>query len=367
MRDFYEVLGVEKDASQSQLKKAYHRLAMKHHPDQNPDDSEAEEKFKEAANAYKVLSDPDQRARYDQFGPEAFESGGGRGFSGVEDIFSAFGDIFGDFGDLFGGRGRGRRARGADLRMDLPLTFAEAVWGTTKEIEVPRREPCATCDGSGAKSGSKPKQCGMCGGRGQVMHSQGFFMIQTTCPTCRGEGSTIDDPCDTCRGQKVVEKVSKLSVNVPAGVDNGLRLRLGGKGETPPGGGQAGNLFVDLRVEEDERFLREEANILTEAPISYLKAALGGEVEIPTLDDECTGTTTVEVKPGTQPGDHVIRRGEGIPRVGRSGRGEHVVQFKVVIPTKLSRKERDLLQELAKESDEETGDGKSGFFSRLKL
>ena len=365
MRDFYEVLGVSNDASSSQLKKAYHRLAMKYHPDQNPDDTEAEEKFKEAANAYAVLSDPDKRARYDRFGMAAFESGGrAGGFGGVDDIFSAFGDMFGDF---FGGGRRGRRqARGADLRIALELTFAEAVWGTTKEMDVPRHVGCETCNGTGAKPGTVAKPCGTCGGRGQVMHSQGFFMIQTTCPDCRGEGSVLTDPCSDCRGRKVVEKTSSLSVTVPPGVDNGQQLRLAGKGETPPGGGVAGHLFVALRVQPDERFIREDDGVLTEVPISYLKAALGGEVEIPTLDEECTATATIEVKPGTQPGDVIVRRGEGIPRINRAGRGDQVVRFQVEIPTKLNRKQRELLQKLAEESGEETGDGKSGFFSRLK-
>ncbi len=364
MRDFYEVLGVAKDASRSQLKKAYHQLAMKYHPDQNPDDPEAEEKFKEAANAYAVLSDPDKRAKYDRFGPEAFEAGGGgAGFGGVEDIFSAFGDIFGDF---FGGGRRRRQPRGSDLRIDIKLSFAEAVWGATREIEVPRRERCETCSGTGAKAGTSPKACNTCGGRGQVMHSQGFFMIQTTCPECRGEGSIIVDPCRECRGRKVIQKTSKLSVSVPAGIDDGQTLRLAGKGEIPPGGGVAGHLFVILRVDPDERFLRQDDSILSEVSISYLKAALGGEVEVPTLDDECKGSTTIEVKAGTQPGDHIIRRGEGIPRIGRSDRGDHVVQFKVEIPTKLNRKERELMRELAQEAGEEVGDGKSGFFSRLK-
>ncbi len=366
MRDFYEVLGVPKDASQNQLKKAYRRLAMEYHPDQNPDDPEAEEKFKEASNAYQVLSNPDMRAKYDRFGPAAFEAGAGAGagFAGVEDIFSAFGDIFGDF---FGGGGRrSRQPRGADLRIDVRLSFAEAVWGATKELKVPRRERCDSCEGTGAKPGTSPTRCRTCGGRGQVMHSQGFFMIQTACPDCRGEGTIIKEPCRVCRGRKVVEKTSNLSVSVPAGVDDGQTLRLAGKGETPPGGGVAGNLFVVLRVAPDERFFREDDTVLTEATISYIMAALGGEVEVPTLDDECQGKASVEVKPGTQPHDIVVRRGEGIPRIGRSGRGDQVVRFKVAIPTKLGRKERELLEELAKESGESVGDGKSGFFSRLK-
>ncbi|MCG8416455.1 MAG: molecular chaperone DnaJ [Proteobacteria bacterium] len=343
------------------MKKAYHRLAMKYHPDQNPNDPEAEEKFKEAANAYAVLSDPDKRARYDRYGHDAFEPGGMS--MGVDDIFSAFSDIFGDF---MGGSRRRRGQRGSDVRVAVELTFAEAVWGTTQEIEIPRHEPCTTCSGSGAKPGTSPKPCSACGGRGQVMHSQGFFMIQTTCPNCRGEGMIIDELCNKCRGRKSIKKFSTLSVSVPPGVDHGQQLRLAGQGEHPPGGGAPGHLFVLLHVQPDERFLREEENVLTDVPISYLRATLGGEVEIPTLDDECQGTAMIDVEPGTQPDTIIVRRGQGIPRVGRSGRGDHVIRFKVEIPTKLSRRERELLRELAEESGEQVGSSKNSFFSRLK-
>ncbi len=348
MRDLYEVLGVPRDASPSQLKKAYRNLAMKFHPDQNPNDPEAEERFKETANAYAVLSDPEKRARYDQFGHDGLRGGAAAGFSGIEDIFSAFGDIFGDFFGTSGGR---RRPRGGDLRVELELSFAEAVWGTTKEVEVRRNLACETCSGSGAKPGTSPKPCGACGGRGQVMHSQGFFMIQTTCPECRGEGTIITDPCRDCRGRGVKAKASNLTVSVPPGVDDGQTLRLAGKGQALPGG-RPGHLFVLLKVRQDERFLREHENILTEVRISYIQAALGCEVEIPTLDDDCTGKTTIKVKPGTQPGDVLVRRGEGVPRLQRPGRGEHVVQFKVEIPRKLNRKQRKLLRELAAEAGE---------------
>jgi molecular chaperone DnaJ len=362
MRDFYEGLGVSRHASDGEIKKADRRLAMENHPDRNPDDPEAEERFKEASNAYKVLSDPDQRSRYDRFGAEGLRSGGGfQGFGGVEDIFSAFGDLFGDF---FGGQRR-RQRRGEDLRYMLKLEFAEAVHGTSKEIDIERREVCTTCNGSRAKPGSNPQRCSTCDGNGQVLHSQGFFMIQTTCPECRGEGVRIVDKCDDCRGNGVVARESTLTVNVPAGVDDGQTLRLAGKGESPPGGGVPGHLYVVLRVEPDERFLREHENVLTEAPISYLVAALGGEVDVPTLDDDCTGTTKVDVKPGTQPGDVVVRRGEGIPRINGRGRGDHVVSFKVDIPSKLGKREEELLRQIAEEVGTEVGD-KRGFFSRIK-
>ncbi len=365
MRDLYEVLGVAREASGADIKRAYRRLAMQYHPDQNPNDPEAEEKFKEASNAYKVLADSEQRARYDRFGFEGLRgTPGGAGFSGMEDIFSAFGDIFGDFFGSAGGRRRA--ARGADLRVDVQLSFAEAVWGVTKEVNVARMEPCEPCEGSGAKPGTRPQPCSTCGGKGQVVHAQGFFMIQSTCPSCRGQGSIVSEPCPTCRGNGAVEKSSTLTVNIPPGVDHAQTLRLAEKGEASPNGGPPGHLYVVLHVEPDERFVREGDNILTEVPISYVQAALGAEVEVPTLEDGCTASTVIEVKPGAQPGDVIMRRGEGVPRVNRRGRGDHAVQLKVTIPTKLSKRERELLRELAEEGGEEHGEEKKSFFGRLK-
>lgn len=367
MRDLYEVLGVDRQASAGDLKKAYYRLAKKYHPDHNPDDKDAEDKFKEAANAYQILSDDDQRARYDRFGFDGIRGatggGGGGGFTNADDIFSAFGDLFGDF---FGGRSSGRRAapRGADLRLDLGLTFPEAVWGTTKEVKVSRQVACGTCNASGAKPGSKPETCATCQGKGQVVHAQGFFMVQTTCPQCRGAGKAIKDPCEDCRGRGTKAESSTLTVTVPAGVDDGQTLRLANKGETAPGG-TAGHLYVVLHVQGDERFKRDGDDILTEMPVSFIKAALGGELEVHTLDDNCNGTATVELKPGTQPGDVLVRRGQGVPRVGESGRGDHVIQFKVEIPKKLSGKQEALLRELAAELGEDVA-GKRGFLGRKK-
>jgi molecular chaperone DnaJ len=354
MRDYYEVLGVARDVSKADLKRAYRRLAMKYHPDQNPDDPQAEERFKEAADAYAVLSDDEKRAIYDRYGHEGLKMGGrASGFGGIEDVFSAFGDVFGDF--FGGGRGRQREVRGNSLRIGLRLSFAEGVWGATKEVEIARNETCATCSGSGAKAGTRPEACGTCGGKGQVLHSQGFFMIQTTCPNCRGEGTIVRDPCADCRGAGTQRKRSKLSISVPAGVETGQTLRLGGKGDPAPGGhgqGRPGDLLVDLNVLADERFVREGADVLTEVPISYLKAALGGEVEVPTLDDECRGTASIKVEPGTQPGDVIVRKGQGVPRVDGRGRGEHVVRFRVEIPKRLSKREKELLRELAEVSGE---------------
>ncbi len=366
MRDLYEVLGVERGATQADLKKAYRKLAQQYHPDKCPDDKAAEEKFKEAANAYQILSDDEQRAMYDRFGFDGLRRGGGGsgpGFSNVEDIFSAFGDLFGDF---FGGRTSGRRnPRGADLRVDLELPFAEAVWGCTKDVKVTRDIACASCNGSGAAPGSKPEPCRTCGGKGQVVHAQGFFMVQTTCPHCRGRGKMVKDPCEDCRGRGMRGETSTLTVTVPAGVDDGQTLRLAGKGESAAGG--TGHLYVVLHVQGDERFRRDGEDVLTEVEVSFVKAALGGEVEIYTLDDNVNGTATIDLKPGTQPGDVVVRRGQGIPRVGGGGRGDQVVQFRVEIPKKLTHRQEELLRELAVELDEQgVRAEKRGLFSRKK-
>ncbi len=364
MRDFYEVLSVAKDASDGDIKKAYRRLAMEHHPDRNPGDKESEAKFKEASNAYKVLSDSEQRGRYDQFGHAGLGRGGGfEGFRGTDDIFSAFGDLFGDF---FGGqRTRGPR-RGADLQVALKLSFAEAVHGCSKEVELSRQIKCTDCSGSGAAPGSDTKGCGQCKGSGQVVHSQGFFMIQTTCPACQGEGKIISEKCSGCGGSGTESELSKITVSVPAGVDRGQTLRLAGKGEASGGGGQPGHLYVVLDIEHDDRWIREGENVLAEIPISYLQACLGGEIEVPSLEDDCEGTETLEIKPGTQPGEAIVKRGKGIQVVGGRGRGDMVYQFTVEIPTKLSKKERELLKSLAEESGVSVGEGKRSLFGRRK-
>ena len=365
MRDFYEVLGLSKGASSADIKKAYRRLAMEHHPDRNAGNAESEEKFKEASNAYKVLSDAEQRARYDQFGHSGLGRGGGgfEGFRGTEDIFSAFGDLFGDF---FGGaRTRGPR-RGADLQVPLRLTFAEAVGGCNKEVEVTRQVLCETCTGSGAAPGSKASACGQCQGSGQVVHSQGFFMIQTTCPACHGEGRVITAKCKSCEGVGTQSETATITASVPAGVDRGQTLRLAGKGEASAGGGRPGHLYVILDIAEDDRFIREAENVLVEVGVSYLQACLGAEIEVPTLEDDCAGTEMLEIKPGTQPGETVVQRGKGIAIVGGRGRGDMVYQFTVEIPTKLSSKERELLKSLAEESGLEVGEGKRSLFGRRK-
>jgi molecular chaperone DnaJ len=365
MRDLYEVLEVDRQANASDLKKAYYRLAKKYHPDHNPGDKVAEDKFKEASNAYSILSDDEQRQRYDRFGIEGVRgvNGAAAGYTNVEDILSAFGDIFGDF---FGGRSAGRRQpRGADLRVDLHLTFAEAVWGTTKDVKVTREIACTTCSGTGARPGSKPEVCRTCQGKGQVVHAQGFFMVQTTCPACRGAGKSIKDPCEDCRGRGTKGETSTLNVTVPAGVDDGQTLRLAGKGEMVAGG-TAGHLYVVLHVQGDERFKRDAEDVLTEVPVSFVKAALGGEIEVYTLEDNCNGMATVELRPGIQPDEAMVRRGQGIPRISGGGRGDHVLQFKVEIPKKLTSRQEELLRELASELGEPVKPEKRGLFSRKK-
>jgi len=362
MRDLYEVLGLKRDASPAEIKKAYYRLAKQYHPDHNPGDHAAEEKFKEAANAYQILCDEDQRARYDRFGFDGIGRTDGGGFSSVEDVFSAFGDLFGDF---FGQRGR-RQTRGNDLKIDLELSFAEAVWGASKDVTLGRDVPCETCNGTGAQVGSKPEVCGACGGKGQVVHAQGFFMVQTTCPRCRGEGRIVRDRCPTCNGSRTTTEDAVLQVQVPPGVDHGQTLRLAGKGEQPPGGGVPGHLYVVLHVVGDERFRRDGENVITEVPISMTKATLGGEITVPTLDDKCGGTAVLEVKPGTQPGDAVVRRGQGAPRLSGRGRGDHTYQFRVEIPKKVTARQAELLQQFAAETGEEVSEAKRGLFGRLK-
>src|SRR5215470_16076456 len=276
-RDYYEVLGVTRTADGAEIKKAYRRLAMEYHPDRNPGDKDSEERFKEAAEAYEVLSDDDKRSAYDRFGHDGLRRQGFEGFSGVEDIFSHFSDFFGDLFGGGGGRSRGR-ARGHDLRVEVGLSFAEAVDGASKEVEVTRHIHCGTCNGSGAKPGTSPERCSTCGGRGQVLHQQGFFMIGTTCPSCRGEGTTIRDKCKECRGTRAIEKSETLTVSIPAGVDNEQRLRLPGKGEAGPRGAAPGNLYVDIHVTEDERFKRDGADTFSAVSVSFATAALGGSV-----------------------------------------------------------------------------------------
>lgn len=339
-RDYYEILGVEKNVSEKDLKKAYRRVAMKYHPDRNPDDNDAEEKFKEASEAYEILSDSEKRAAYDQFGHEAVSGQGGMGAGG----FSNFSDIFGDvFGDIFGGGGGGRRGsqRGADLQYTLQVTLEQAVKGTTAKIRVPTLVACKTCDGSGAKSGSKPAQCSTCGGLGQVRMQQGFFSVQQTCPNCHGKGTIISDPCGACHGHGRVEETKTLSVKVPAGVDSGDRIRLSGEGEAGPAGGVAGDLFVQITVKQHEIFERDGSNLYCEVPVSFVDATLGGELEVPTLD----GRVKLKVPAETQTGKLFRLRGKGVTPIRSNSRGDLLCRVVVETPVNLSMKQKDLLRE----------------------
>ena len=340
-RDYYEVLGVSKDVDAADLKKAYRREAMKHHPDRNPDDPKAEEKFKEANEAYEVLSDDQKRPAYDRFGHAGVDgqAGAGGGSGG-----SNFGDIFGDvFGDIFGGGGgrRGGPTRGSDLRYNLELNLEEAVKGTTTQIKIPTLVSCKTCSGSGAKAGSKPVTCTTCAGHGQVRMQQGFFSVQQTCPNCRGRGTIIADPCKSCHGQGRVEETKTLSVKVPAGVDTGDRIRLTGEGEAGDAGGPGGDLYVQVHVREHEIFKREGADLYCEVPIDFVDAALGGELEVPTLD----GRVKLKVPAETQTGKLFKLRGKGVTPVRGGGVGDLLCRVVVETPVSLTNKQKEMLRD----------------------
>lgn len=347
-RDFYEVLGVAKNASDAEIKKAYRRMAQKHHPDRNPDDKEAEEKFKEAKQAYEILSDAQKRAAYDQFGHAGVDpnAAGGAG-GGFHAGGASFSDIFGDvFGDIFGGGGRGgpsgtRARRGSDLRYNLTLSLEDAVRGTTVKVRIPTHVPCKECNGSGAKKGSKPTTCGTCGGQGQVRMQQGFFSVQQTCPTCHGNGQVISDPCHACHGQGRIQENKTLSVKVPAGVDNGDRIRLAGEGEIGENGGTAGDLYVQISVKEHPIFSRDDTNLYCEMPISFTTAALGGELDVPTLN----GRVKLKIPAETQSGKLFRMRGKGVKSVRSSHVGDLMCRVLVETPVKLTERQKELLHE----------------------
>ena len=343
-RDYYEVLGVARGASIDDIKKAYRRLALQHHPDKNPGDAGAEEKFKEAAEAYGVLSDDEKRARYDRYGHAGTNGMGGFDPSQFADFGDILGDLFG-FGDFFGTRGRrsNRPARGNDLRYDLTLEFEEAVFGKEVSIEVPRVVTCETCHGSGAKAGTQPTTCSGCGGRGQVRYSQGFFAVSRTCPQCGGAGKVIRDPCATCNGAGRVREDKKISVKVPAGVDDGTRLRVAGEGESGFNGGPPGDLYVFIAVHEHAKFTRRDYDIHSEQTISVTQAALGAEVKTDTID----GPESLKVPAGTQPNQVFRLRGKGVQHLQGAGRGDHFVHVAVKIPTALNDEQRQLLERLA--------------------
>ncbi|MDX1517524.1 MAG: molecular chaperone DnaJ [Woeseiaceae bacterium] len=343
-RDYYEVLGVSRSASADEIKKAYRRLAMKFHPDRAKDDDTAEEKFKEAKEAYEVLSDQDKRAAYDQFGHDAVRGGpaGGGGFRGAE----GFADIFGDvFGDIFGaGRGRGGASqvfRGADLGYELKLDLETAVTGDTVTIDVPTQVMCSTCDGSGARKGTSPSTCTTCQGTGQVRMQQGFFSIQQTCPACKGAGTVISDPCTDCHGRGRVRKTRTLSVKVPGGVDDGDRIRLSGEGEAGRNGGPPGDLYVEIRVKRHKLFERDGADLSCEVPISFATAVLGGEVELPTLN----GHVSLKIPSGTQSGKVFRLRGKGVTTVRDPRVGDLFARVVVETPVNLTSEQKELLSQ----------------------
>lgn len=368
-RDYYEVLGVSRESSPEEIKKAYRRLARQYHPDANPDDKEtAEAKFKEVAEAYDVLSDSEKRANYDQFGHAGVD---GQGFGGFGE--GGFGADFGGFGDIFdmffggsGGRQRSGPQKGADLRVNMEISFKEAAFGLEKDIQVPRVEACDTCGGSGAAPGSKPKQCPTCHGAGQVQFAQntpfGRIVQSRTCDVCHGNGKIIEKPCPTCRGAGQVRRSRTIHVKIPAGVDNDSRLRMRAEGEAGVRGGPPGDLYVYITVQPHKIFTREGNEIICQIPISFTQAALGAEVEVPTLE----GRANLKVPEGTQTGSVFRMKGLGIPYLSGRGRGDQHVQVKVVTPTKLTDKQRELLQELAKVSGDNPAGGEKSFFGKVK-
>ena len=366
-RDYYEVLGVSRSAGGGELKAAYRKLALDYHPDRNPDDPVAEEKFKEASEAYAVLSDPEKRARYDQFGHQGVGAGGPGGFPGGAG-FGDFGDLFNDlFGDLFGGGGGRRRSggrgqRGADLRYDYPIDLFDVLNGHDATIELAKTMPCEPCNGSGAKPGTEPERCGRCDGSGQAIFQQGLFRISRPCDACRGEGFVVSEPCTSCRGSGRTEGMKTIKVPIPPGVEDGMRLRVAEQGEAGIAGGPPGDLYVVVRVREHEIFERDRADIHTEVPVQFVQAALGAEVEVPTLE----GRVQLRVPEGTQSGKLMRLRGKGLPMLGASGRGDQYVRIFVEVPTKLTEKQQRLLEEFAAESDIEVSPMAKGFLDKLK-
>jgi molecular chaperone DnaJ len=364
-RDYYEVLGVGRSANDSEIKSAYRKLALKYHPDRNPNNPQAEERFKEAAEAYSVLSDPQRRSTYDQYGHQGLAASGAPGFD--PNAFQDFADIFGDFfgfGDLFGagGRRRSQAQRGADLRFDLEIGFRDAVFGLNTEIRFPRLELCSRCDGKGSEPGTGPAVCSTCGGRGQVRFQQGFFSISRTCTACRGAGQVIRHACSRCRGEGRTRGERKLKLNIPPGVDNGTRLRLAGEGETGAGGGPPGDLYVVLAVQEHPIFERQDTHLHCTIPVNVAQAALGAKIKVPTLE----GEEEVELPGGVQPGQEFRLRGRGVPHVNGHGRGDLILHFRVVVPAKLSREQRKLFEQLLEELPAENEPAEKGILERVR-
>jgi len=354
-RDYYEVLGVSKDSGEDEIKKAYRKLALKYHPDRNPGDKEAEERFKEAAEAYEVLRDREKRRIYDLYGHDGLRGTGFTGFGGFEDIFSAFGDIFEDFFGFGGRRSRGARIRrGDDLRYNLKLTLEEAYRGKEEEIVFEKWESCDICSGTGITPGSEPSVCPDCHGNGEIVHSQGFFQIRTTCSTCNGTGQMIVDPCSRCKGKGKIRAERKVLVKIPPGVDTGTQLRMKGEGESGENGGPPGDLFVVIYVEEHEFFDRDGDDLRCQVTVSFVQAALGFEVSIPVLDNNEERRITIQE--GTQPGEIIRLKGKGMPSLRRGrGYGDIFVQVMVKIPTRLSQRQRELLTEFSEVEKQKIG------------
>lgn len=372
-RDYYEVLGVSKDASQAEIKKAYRKAAVQHHPDKNPDDPKAEEKFKELGQAYEVIGDEEKRAAYDRYGHAAFEGGGGgRRGGGFHDPMDIFSQVFGTdgggiFDDLFGGGGRRRdpsgKKRGSDLRYDLEITLEEAAEGIEKELEIEKYATCGKCSGSGSKSGgSGAKPCTTCGGRGVVGQQRGIFIQQATCPECRGAGQVIADPCGGCNGNGRKQAPERVKIRIPAGVDDGTRLRSTGKGDAGLRGGPAGDLYVFLHLKSHDVFQRDEDDLYCEVPLPFSTAALGGELEVPTL----TGSATMKIPPGTQGGTTFRLRDRGMPSLSTGRKGDLHVEVQVEVPTKLSSEQKEKLKEFTESIGEKNSPMQESFFEKAK-
>ena len=363
--DYYDILSVSRSASGGEIKKAYRKLAMKYHPDRNPDDKKAEDRFKECTEAYEVLSDENKRKIYDTYGHEGLKNSGYRGPGNFEDVFSSFGDIFGDLFGFGGGQARARRdgpLPGNDLRYDVTISFMDAIHGISKEVELRRRDTCWTCEGSGCRPGHPRKTCPSCNGRGQVVRTQGFFQVASTCPTCQGEGEIVSEACADCNGSGLVHKAKQVAIKIPAGVDNGARMRLRGEGEGGRRGGQAGDLYVVVHVEEHDFFKRDGETIYARMPISMVKAALGCSLEVPTVH----GKNKVTIPAGSQSGEIFTLKNEGVPRLRGHGRGNMVIELQVQTPINLCEEQKKVLREFdslcevhgqKKEED--------GFFSRI--
>jgi molecular chaperone DnaJ len=364
-RDYYEVLGVSRTASEAELKAAFRKLAMKYHPDRNPSDKDCEHRFKEINEAYDVLKDGNKRAAYDRFGHAAFEHGGpGAGHGFGADFGSTFADIFEGIFGMAGARGRASgRERGADLRYNMQISLGEAFGGKTAQIRIPTSVTCESCSGTGAKAGSKPKSCSTCGGYGKIRHVQGFFTLERTCPACHGRGEVIDNPCPSCAGSGRVTRERTLSVNVPAGVEDGTRIRLAGEGEAGMRGGPPGDLYIFLSIAAHPFFQRDGADLHCRVPISMVTAALGGAFDVPTIDG---GQTRVKVPEGTQSGRRFRLQGKGMPVLRSRGTGDMYVQVVVETPQKLTKRQKDLLAEFEKQSSSETQPESAGFFAKVR-